>query len=286
MFRLRLLAPGFDAEELLRPIRALHDPGVRHPAPELWLLPSDRTDRKELLRSLLPVARRTGCMPALLKPGFRPRGFVFDLDSTLIACETIDRLAERYGIGESMRRLTARAMEGREDFRQSYARRLEMLKGMPLRTVEEEIGRLPLAPGAERLVRHLRERGAVTAIVTGGDRRAAEFIGRRLGIDDLHATELEVREGRLTGRTCTPLQDERDKAELLKSFCKRHGFSPDEVVAVGDGANDLAMLAEAGCAVLYNACPAPPAAGAPLDLLLSLFRPDDPERPGEKPLLP
>lgn len=286
MLLIRLLAPDPAAEEWLRPIAARHAGGLERIEPGFWRLKEVPCDREALLRDLLEPVRSRGAVPALFEEGFSPQAAAFDLDSTLIPCEFVDRLAERRGLGARMRQLTAEAMEGRTDFRASYTQRLAMLEGMPLAEVDEEINALPLTPGAEELFRTLNRRNIPTAILTGGYRRAGEAVRRRLGIGLLRATDLEERGGRLTGRILPPLLDERGKAQALEAFCRENGKSPRQALAVGDGANDLAMLAEAGCAVLYNACPAPPAAGAPLDLLLSLFRPDDPKRPGEKPLLP
>jgi len=174
-------------------------------------------------------------------------------------------------VAEQVRRLTAEAMDGKADFRTSYARRLKLLEGTPLAVVCKVIERLPLAPGARELVDELKRRRIPTAIITGGYRRAGEAVRSRLGIDALYATELEERGEALTGELASELLDEQGKRTALEAFARRCGLAPQEIAVVGDGANDLKMLARAGTSVLYDACPPTPARPQPLDSLFPLF---------------
>ncbi len=273
MLLLRLLTPPADGEERLRPIVTRHAGGMESMEPGCWRLKRTSFDREALLHDLLEPVRESGLVPALFDSGFIPQVAAFDLDSTLIPCEFVDRLAERRGVGDRTRKLTAEAMEGRMDFRTSYTQRLALLKGMTLAAVDQVIDGLPLTPGAEKLFHTLKEHKVTTALLTGGYRRAGEAVRRRLGLDALYATDLEERDGCLTGRALPPLLDERGKAEALEAFCRLNGTSPRGALAVGDGANDLKMLSAAGCAVLYRA--ASETAAQPLDCLLPLFPPTE-----------
>ena len=271
MYRLHLLSI-FSPETEHRLCALAARQGFRPHAsqPGLWLT-EDEPDREALLAALLPVVRREGIVAALDRPGEWPRAVVFDLDSTLIRCEFIDELAAERGIAGQVRRLTAEAMDGKADFRTSYARRLKLLEGTPLAVVREVIGRLPLAPGARALMDELKRRRIPSAIITGGYRRAGEAVRSRLGIDALYATELEERGGMLTGGFASELLDEQGKRAALEDFARRCGLPLQETAVVGDGANDLKMLARAGTSVLYDACPPAPARPQPLDTLLPLF---------------
>lgn len=184
-----------------------------------------------------------------------PQAVLFDLDATLMACEFLDTLAGAVGLGDATHALTRAAMEGRMEFAASYRERLCLLAGTPVDRIEALIDRLPLAPGAAELIAALRRRGIRTAIVTGGYARVARAIQQRLEIDRCYATELEERDGRLTGRLAGPLLDAAAKVSALDDLCTRFGVRRAQCVAVGDGANDLPLLAAAGWGVLYTACP-------------------------------
>ncbi len=231
--------------------------------------PDDPRLREKLLREALGAVREGGAVVVLARSGAPPpRGVVFDLDATLLACEFVDRLAVHLGLGHLTRPLTEMAMSGAMDFRTSYLRRMEMLGGVGVDEIERLIDTLPLAPGAARTISALRRAGIPTAIVTGGYARVGRAIQRRLGIDALYATEIEERDGVMTGRAAGPLLDEDGKVEALAAFCSARGFDPAGVMAVGDGANDLKMLARAGTAVLYTSTPAAASAVLPLDSIL------------------
>lgn len=231
---------------------------------------------KAPLREYLPLAREGGAVVVVGEMAVTPRVVVFDLDATLIACEFVDELAARRGVAHLTRELTARAMKGGMDFRESYLRRIELLRGMPVGEIERLIEELPLAPGAERAIAALKAKGVRTAIITGGYARLGRAIQRRLGIDALYATELEERDGCLTGRLAGHLTgslagdllDGEGKVAALGDFCAQCGLTPRDAVAVGDGANDLKMLAAAGLAVLYTSAPPAGIEPHPLDAIL------------------
>lgn len=232
--------------------------------------------RHALLQRLLPLARQEGAVIALRSGERPPRAVLFDLDSTLIACEFLDELAARCGRSAEIAPLTELTMQGAVPFGAGYVRRIALLAGTPLATADAAIAALPLTAGAEALLAGLRRQGVPTAIVTGGWARAGAAVQQRLGIDALFASELETAGGRMTGRLAGPLMDERAKVEAAARFCASCGCRLAEAAAVGDGANDLGMLAAAGCAVLFDARPQAPQAPRPqLDVLEPLFIPQD-----------
>lgn len=221
-----------------------------------------------LLRELLPWTRNEGAA-LLFSRSKRPvRAFLFDLDATLTACEFLDTLADELGLGDRIRQLTQAAMDGKTDFAANYRERLQLLAGTPVDRIDAVIARLHLTEGAERLCGALHRRGVATAIVTGGYARVGRAVQRRVGIRTLYATELEERAGALTGRPAGKLIDETEKVCALDDFCRRNGCQRAACAVVGDGANDLRMLAAAGRAVLYSALPAKPSNAMAIDRLL------------------
>ncbi|MEM7408117.1 MAG: phosphoserine phosphatase SerB [Pseudomonadota bacterium] len=179
----------------------------------------------------------------------------FDMDSTLIAAEMIDELAAAAGVGEAVQAVTEAAMAGELDFKQSFARRLALLKGLPEAALPEIAARMPLTEGAERLIHTLHSLGFTVAILSGGFRYFAEHLRARLKIDYVYANELKVRDGKLTGEVVPPVVDGERKAELLRQIAERERISLAQTIAVGDGANDLPMLSIAGLGVAFNAKP-------------------------------
>ncbi len=221
-----------------------------------------------LLCELLPWTRNEGAV-ILFSQSERPvRAFLFDLDATLTTCEFLDTLASELGLGDRIRQLTQAAMDGKMDFAASYRARLQLLAGTPIDRIDAIIARLQLTDGAERLCEALHRREIATAIITGGYARVARAVQRRLGIRTLYATELEERAGELTGRPAGKLIDETEKVRALDDFCLRNGCQRADCAVVGDGANDLRMLAAAGRAILYSALPAKPANAMAIDRLL------------------
>ena len=183
------------------------------------------------------------------------RLFAFDMDSTLIQGEVIDELAKMAGVGEQVAHITEAAMRGELGFDESFARRVALLKGLPAERVHAMIDAIPLAEGAERLVRTLRLLGYKTAILSGGFTFFARHLQQTLGIDYVHANELEIADGMVTGRVLPPIVNGERKAALLGEIALREGISTEQVVAVGDGANDIPMLKIAGMGIAYRAKP-------------------------------
>jgi len=183
------------------------------------------------------------------------RLIAFDMDSTLIKTEVIDELAMLAGAGDEVSAITASAMAGEIDFATSLARRVSLLEGLPVSALTEVAERLPLMEGAEHLFKVLNTLGYKTAILSGGFTYFGEVLQQKLGIDYVYANELEIADGRLTGRVIPPVVDAARKAELLRSIADREGISLKQTIAVGDGANDLAMLDAAGMGIAFHAKP-------------------------------
>ena len=183
------------------------------------------------------------------------RLFVFDMDSTLIEAEVIDELAKMYGVGEQVSSITASAMRGELDFKQSFAKRVALLAGLPESRLKEVLDSIPLAAGAERLIHTLKSLGYKTAVLSGGFTFFGKHLQERLGIDYVFANELETANGAVTGRVVGEIVDGKKKAELLAMLAEKENISVDQVVAVGDGANDLPMLNLAGMGIAFHAKP-------------------------------
>ncbi|MGE4503755.1 MAG: phosphoserine phosphatase SerB [Desulfovibrionaceae bacterium] len=179
----------------------------------------------------------------------------FDMDSTLIQAEVIDELAARAGAGAEVAAITEAAMRGELDFKQSLKRRLALLKGLPVGVLEEVALALPLTEGARRLVSNLKRVGYQTAIISGGFTYFGERLATDLGIDHVFANELEIEDGKLTGNVVGDIVDGERKAMLLRSLAATEGISLKQVIAVGDGANDLPMLHIAGLGIAFHAKP-------------------------------
>jgi phosphoserine phosphatase len=183
------------------------------------------------------------------------RLFAFDMDSTLIQGEVIDELAKMAGAGEQVSRITEAAMRGDLKFDESFTRRVALLKGLAAERVHALVNSIPMADGAERLIRTLRMLGYKTAILSGGFTFFANHLKERLGIDYVYANELEIVDGVVTGRVLPPIVNGERKAALLGEIAEREDISLEQVVAVGDGANDIPMLKLAGMGIAYRAKP-------------------------------
>lgn len=206
----------------------------------------------------LAIAARLGVDIAFQEDGaFRRnrRLVAFDMDSTLIAAEVIDELAKEAGVGRDVAAITESAMRGEIDFKQSLRKRLALLRGLPADTLSAVAERIPMTDGAERLINNLKRFGYKIAIISGGFTYFGERLRQRLGIDFLYANVLEIADGRLTGNVVGDIVDAAKKAEILKDIAAREGLSLQQVIAVGDGANDLPMLNLAGLGIAFHAKP-------------------------------
>ena len=179
----------------------------------------------------------------------------FDMDSTLIETEVIDELAERAGVGDAVREITARAMRGEIDFRESFTERVALLKGLDVSVMEEIARNLPITEGLERMMTILKRVGYKTAILSGGFTYFGNYLRQKYGFDYVYANELEIEQGKLTGRYVGEVVDGRRKAELLRPLCQFEEINIAQSVAVGDGANDLPMLNLAGLGIAFHAKP-------------------------------
>lgn len=179
----------------------------------------------------------------------------FDMDSTLIQGEVIDELAKLAGVGDQVQAITEAAMRGELDFQASFRKRVSLLKGLPESTLQQVIERIPVMDGAHRLIGTLKKLGYKTAILSGGFTFFGRVLQQKLGIDHLHANELEVADGFITGEVKSGIVDGARKAELLREIAEREGLSMEQVIAVGDGANDLPMLRLAGLGIAFRAKP-------------------------------
>lgn len=180
----------------------------------------------------------------------------FDMDSTLIQTECIDELAERAGVGKKVREITESAMRGEIDFKESFTRRVALLKGLDASVMEDIAKNMPITEGVDKLMFVLKRCGYKIAILSGGFTYFGEYLQRKYGIDYVYANELEVDENnKLTGRYLGEIVDGRRKAELLKLIAQVEKVNLAQTIAVGDGANDLPMLGEAGLGIAFHAKP-------------------------------
>ncbi|HUS07870.1 MAG TPA: phosphoserine phosphatase SerB, partial [Bryobacteraceae bacterium] len=179
----------------------------------------------------------------------------FDMDSTLIQTEVIDELAQLAGAGEQVQAITEAAMRGELDFQASFRKRVSLLRGLPVSALTTVLDRVPLMDGAERLIATLKTLGYKTAILSGGFTFVGRMLQQKLGIDYLYANELDIREGIVTGEIHSDIVDGARKAALLKQIACSENLSMEQVIAVGDGANDLPMLQLAGLGIAFRAKP-------------------------------
>jgi phosphoserine phosphatase len=272
-----LLAAGISGEQMAEVTRVVHAFGlnidaIRRLSGRVPLHRSNRRARTSIEMSLRGTVADPGALKAELLAAAdrldfdfsvqqdtvyrRNRRLVaFDMDSTLIDAEVIDELAKVHGVGDAVSAITERAMRGELAFRDSFRARAALLKGLPESALRQVAESVKLNDGAHRLIRALKLFGYKTAIISGGFQYVGEHLQRELGIDYVHANELEIRDGTMTGEVQGGIVDAERKAELLQEIAAREGISRQQTIAIGDGANDLPMLSAAGLGIAYHAKP-------------------------------
>ena len=215
-------------------------------------------DREEMQRELMKLSSELEVDFSFQRDNMyrRMRRLIcFDMDSTLIQTECIDELAEKAGVGEQVRAITESAMRGEIDFKESFTQRVALLKGLDVSVMKELAENMPITEGVERLMFVLKRYGYKIAILSGGFTFFGEYLQKKFGIDYVYANELEVEDGKLTGRYLGDVVDGKRKAELLRLIAQVEKVDIAQTIAVGDGANDLPMLSLAGLGIAFHAKP-------------------------------
>ena len=217
------------------------------------------TDKNAMQARLMKLSSEMGMDFSLQKDDMyrRMRRLIcFDMDSTLIQAECIDELARRHGVYDQVAAITEQAMRGEIDFKESFTRRVALLKGLDVSVMQDIAEHLPITEGTDRLMSVLKTCGYKIAILSGGFTYFGEYLRSRFGIDYVYANELEIGDdGKLTGRYVGEIVDGRRKADLLKLIAQSERVNLAQTIAVGDGANDLPMLSEAGLGIAFHAKP-------------------------------
>lgn len=252
---------GLNIDSILRLTGRL---SIKHPERNVrscieFSLRGTPVDRQVMQAELMKLSQAMGVDFSFQKDDMfrRMRRLIcFDMDSTLIQTECIDELAERAGVGDRVRAITERAMRGEIDFKESFTERVALLKGLDVSVMQEIAENLPITEGVPRLMKVLKRYGYKIAILSGGFTFFGEYLQRLYGIDYVYANELEVDDnGRLTGRYVGEIVDGKRKAELLKLIAQVERVNLAQTIAVGDGANDLPMISEAGLGIAFHAKP-------------------------------
>ncbi len=252
---------GFNIDSILRLTgrKSIKNPTKHTRACIEFSLRGEPRDRKEMQSELLKLSSEMEIDFSFQRDDMfrRMRRLIcFDMDSTLIQTECIDELAERNGVGAEVRAITESAMRGEIDFKESFTRRVRLLKGLDVSVMQDIAEHLPITEGVDRLMTILKRCGYKIAILSGGFTYFGEYLQRRYGIDYVYANELEIDEdGKLTGRYVGEIVDGHRKAELLKLIAQVEKVNLAQTIAVGDGANDLPMISEAGLGIAFHAKP-------------------------------
>jgi phosphoserine phosphatase len=212
----------------------------------------------QLKKDLLAIATQVGFDIALQVDGPYRRArrlIAFDMDSTLIQNEVIDELAREMGVFDAVSRITEEAMQGKLDFSESLRRRCALLEGLPLEAIDRVYSRIKLTPGARELIEKVKKLGYKVALISGGFTLIADRLKESLDLDYVYANKLEIKDGKLTGKVIPPIVDARRKADLLEVIAQQERIRLEQVIAIGDGANDLEMLERAGLGIAFNAKP-------------------------------
>ncbi len=181
------------------------------------------------------------------------RLIVFDMDSTLVDAEIIDEIAKYAGVEEEVKKITEKAMKGEIDFKTALIERVKLLKGLPVEVLEKIYRNIKLTEGAKELIQALKKAGYKVAVVSGGFTYFTDRLKEELGLDYAFGNELEIENGKLTGRIKGRIIDAEEKARIIEEIAKKEGISKENVVAVGDGANDRIMIENAGLGIAFNA---------------------------------
>jgi phosphoserine phosphatase len=184
--------------------------------------------------------------------GKKKKLVAFDLDGTLINIETLDELAKLVGVEKEIGEITKKAMNGEIEFREALTQRVKLLKNLPLTKIEELKKKIPITHGAQDLISELKKAGFITAIITGGFNIFADEIGKKLGVDYVYANKLIIKNGKLTGEFEGEILSPESKLKILRKIASKEGISLEECVAVGDGANDLLIIRNAGLGIGFN----------------------------------